>query len=438
MPLPQGTLQRTAPDHPNPVPVAARTRATMMLSTLLLAAAPAVSAPAGDLLAIRARHLATGTGETLEHAVVLVEDGRIVTVGEDLPIERGIPVLDLEEEVWVLPGLVDAYSRYGLSGSGFSDLRPYIQAADEVRLDDSSWARGMRQYGVTTAAFYPAGRGIPGQSVVVATGPTPEGSRVLRRSAYLKALVGNDSTSKRYLRDGFKEADEWLDKEAKNREKYDKAKEKAEKEKDSDKKKAELAKLGSYKPLPPNMKGQAFLDLRAGKIELLASINKAADYLHFLDALGDEDVSWHLRTSLSTESDLFHVKEEIGEAGAMVIIEPEITLHPSTMRQRNLPAELHRAGAKLVLIPRADNSTGMKEWFRDVGVMVSAGLDRDAAIQAMTHHPAALLGVSDRVGTIEVGKDANFVMLTGDPFEAGTEVLAVMAGGSVVFGEDEL
>ena len=66
----------------------------MMLSTLLLAAAPAVSAPAGDLLAIRARHLATGTGETLEHAVVLVEDGRIVTVGEDLPIERGILVLD--------------------------------------------------------------------------------------------------------------------------------------------------------------------------------------------------------------------------------------------------------------------------------------------------------------------------------------------------------
>ncbi len=80
----------------------------------------------------------------------------------------------------------------------------------------------------------------------------------------------------------------------------------------------------------------------------------------------------------------------------------------------------------------------MESWLRDVGVMVAAGLDRDAAIQGMTHHPAALLGVAERVGTLEVGKDANMVILTGDPFEAGTKVLAVMAGGSVVFGEDEL
>lgn len=437
MPRPQGSLQRS-PLHQKNSARDARTRATMMLSSLILAAAPAVSAPAGDLLAIRARHLATGTGETLEHAVVLVEDGKIITVGEDLPIERGIPVLDLDEDAWVLPGLVNAYTRYGLGGQGFSDLRPYIQAADEVTPATRGSIMSMSKFGVTTAALYPAGRGVPGQSVVVATGPTPGGDMVLRRSAYLKALLSNDSTSKRNLRDGFKEADEWLDKEAKNREKYDKAKEKAEKEKDADKKKAELAELGEYKPLPPDMKGQAFLDLRAKKIDLLASLSKAADYLHFLDALGEEDVNWHLRLSLSTECDLFHVKDRIGEKGAMVIMEPEVTLHPATMRQRNLPAEFHRAGAKLVLIPRADSSTGMETWLRDVGVMVAAGLDRDAAIQGMTHHPAALLGVADRVGTLESGKDANMVILSGDPFEAGTKVLAVMAGGSVVFGEDEL
>ena len=52
-----------------------------------------------------------GNGETLHHAVILVEDGRIVTIGEDLPIERGIPVLELSEGQVVMPGLVFAYSR---------------------------------------------------------------------------------------------------------------------------------------------------------------------------------------------------------------------------------------------------------------------------------------------------------------------------------------
>ena len=63
----------------------------MILTPILLALAPAASieAPA-DLLAIRAPRVEVGNGETLHHAVILVEDGRIVTIGEDLPIELSL------------------------------------------------------------------------------------------------------------------------------------------------------------------------------------------------------------------------------------------------------------------------------------------------------------------------------------------------------------
>jgi len=413
----------------------------MMLTMLLMVAAPSVAAHPGDLLAIRARYLMTGSGETLEHAVLLLEDGKIITIGEDLPIERGIPVLELDEDQWVVPGLVNCYTRYGMRASGYSDLRPNMKAVDELSLNRRSSVSGMVRFGVTTAGLYPAGRGIPGQATVVCTSPGGSASElmsemVMRETAYLKAIVGNTSTGKRYLRDGFKEADKWLEKEAKNREKYDKDKEKAEKEKDKDKKKEKLAELGEYKPLPPSAKGQAFLDLRANKISLLASINKSADYLHFIDALGEEEVDWDLRLPLSSECDIYHVKDKIAESGARIIVEPMITLQRATLRQRNLPAELQRAGAKLVLVPRTESAMG--DWFRDVGVMVGAGLDRDVALRAMTLEPADLLGVADQVGSLEAGKEANLIVLSGDPFEANTKVVAVMARGRIAYGEDEL
>lgn len=408
----------------------------MMLTTLLMAAAPVFGSPTGDLLAIRARHLMTGTGETLEHAVILVENGKIVIIGEDLPIERGIPVLTLDDDQWVVPGLVNCYTRYGLSSAGYSDLRPGILAKDELVASARRSISGMVRFGVTTAGIYPAGRGIPGQAAVVSTAYGSASAMLLRDRAYLKAIVGNTSTGKRYLRDGFKAADKWLADEEKNRSKYDKAKEKADKEKDSAKKKELLAKLGDYKPLAPSSKGQAFLDLRAKKISLLASINKSADYLHFLDALGEEEVDWNLRLPLSTECDIHHVIDKIAESGAQIIVEPMMTLQQATLRQRNLPAELHRAGAKLVFVPRRD--TAMGTWLRDVGVMVEAGLNADAALAAMTLAPATLLGVNEQVGSLEVGKIADLIILSGEPFEATTEVVAVMAQGKIAHGEDEL
>ncbi len=141
---------------------------------------------------------------------------------------------------------------------------------------------------------------------------------------------------------------------------------------------------------------------------------------------------------MTRSMDIYNVKEQIGEAGLRVIMEPEISLHPGTMRQRNLSAELARAGAKLVLVPRSDTVTSQKDWLRHVGEMVAAGLDYQTAVRAMTLEPAELLGVGDQVGSLEAGKSANLLILSGDPFEVGTEVEVVMLDGQFVYGEVDL
>ena len=119
-------------------------------------------------------------------------------------------------------------------------------------------------------------------------------------------------------------------------------------------------------------------------------------------------------------------------------MEPEITLHPGTMRQRNLPAEFSRAGAKLVLVPRTDSTTGLRDWLRHTAELVAAGLDRQTAIRALTLEAAAVLGLDERLGSLEPGKDANLIILNGDPFEVGTKVEAVMLDGEFVHGEVKL
>ena len=408
----------------------------MKWTLLLLALAPpAAPAAPGDLVAIRAPRVEVGNGETLSQAVILVEDGRIVTIGEDLAVERGIPVLELTDDQVVLPGLVCAYTRVGMSGGGYNDARPWILASGELYPASKDYRKTL-EAGVTTLGQYPAGNGLPGQAVAVRPKGGSADEMTLADSVYLKVIMGSNRALKGNLSEGFERADKWLEKEAKNREKWEKDKEKFDKEKDEEKK----AKLdpGPYEPIEPDPKAQAFLDLRAGELKALFSIRAASDYLHLLDAIGEEEFEWDLRVVLTRSVDVFHVEERIGEAGLRVAMEPEITLHPGTMRQRNLPAEFSRAGAKLVLLPRSDGPQGFEDWLRHTGEIVAAGLDRQTAIRALTLEPAALLGLDAELGSLEPGKAANLIVLSGDPFEVGTEVDAVMLDGEFVHGEVDL
>jgi imidazolonepropionase-like amidohydrolase len=449
----------------------------MSLSILLLvsAAMPApVSVPMpsgvfGDV-AIRVGRAETATKGVIEHAVILVEDGKIVAIGEDLPVERGIPILDKPN--WtVIPGLVDAYSRIGLDSESSEDNTPEIHAAGELYPGAEEYADVLK-YGVTTLGLYPAGNGIPGQAVAAKpSGKTAEEMK-LQDPAYLKVIMRATASAKKLVREGFRKADDYVEKEKKAREKWDKdqeAKKKkapAKKDEKSDDKKSDdkkddskdegkseskddksQSKEDAFVPPVPDPKVKPFLDLRAGKLHALCSVSSAGEYLHLIDALGKEKISFDLRIPMSRECDIFYVEDKktydldvdgIGDRKCRVVVEPVITLQPGTMRQRNLPMELSNAGAKVVFIPRNDTLNDFRDWMSNVGEMIGAGLDRATALRAVTSEPAALLGVESRLGSLEKGKDANMVFLNGEPFEPTTRIQAVMLEGRFVYGEVKL
>lgn len=414
-------------------------------------------ATAGDLVAIKAGHVETVSHGCIQHAVILVEDGKIVTVGRDLPIERGIPVIEAPD-LWVVPGFVDPYSRTGLDARGGSEFNPQIKAEIELFARSEEYAQTL-EAGVTTLGLYPpGGGGMPGQACVVRPRGKTAQEMLIKSGAYLLFVFRSDARSKKMLKDAFEKANEYVDKEKKAREKWEKDQSKKKDDKKEEKKEekkegtsAELQDLAAqdkpdekseksdaakgYVPPEPDEKVKPFLDLRAKKLRMLVTLFNSADWLHFSQALGKEDIAYDLRIALTRDIDVYEVAKPIGEKKLRVLMEPEITTMFGTLRQRNLPAEFVAAGAKLVLLPRGDSPQSFKSWPRHVGEIIQSGLDRDVALRAMTLEPAEMLGLADRVGSVDPGKDANLLFFSGDPFEPTSKLTAVMFEGRIVHGE---
>lgn len=438
----------------------------MMLASLLIPLLPlslggdTKPGPTPNLLAIRVGKAETIAKGTIEHAVILVENGKIVTIGEDLPIERGIPVLDRPNWV-VMPGLVNAYSRIGLDSEGGDDSAAEVKASAEIYAEAKEFQEIVK-YGITTLGLYPAGNGVPGQACAIRPLGKSKEELLLADSCYLKIIARASPSAKKLIQDGFKKADEYAEKEKKAREKFDKDKKGKKEEKKEEPKpapgaaqepaaaedpKPEEKKDDGFVPPEPEPKAKPWVDLRAGRLRGLVSINSAAEYLHFLDAIGKETFAWDLRLVVQRESDVFYVADKktydldfdgIGDRKCRVVMEPVLSVTPGTMRNRNLAMELTKAGAKVVFIPRNDTLMDAKAWLANVGEIVAANLDRNVALRAVTLEPAELLGVEKRVGSLEKGKDANLIFFNGDPLEPTSRLEAVMLDGRFVHGEVKL
>jgi hypothetical protein len=189
----------------------------MILNAILLAASPLLAAPspsapaspARGLTAIRVGRAETIADGTIENAVLLVDGSKIALVGEDLPIERGIPVIDRPDWV-VMPGIVNAYSRFGLDSSGSSKSTPGQQASTELHADPELYERVLR-HGVTTLGLYPAGSGIPGLAVAVKPVGESAQAMTIADDVYLKIVLRSNKGSKKMLRDGFEAADKFAE-----------------------------------------------------------------------------------------------------------------------------------------------------------------------------------------------------------------------------------
>jgi imidazolonepropionase-like amidohydrolase len=173
------------------------------------------------------------------------------------------------------------------------------------------------------------------------------------------------------------------------------------------------------------------LDLEAlgpvvrGELPLAINVNRASDLLAAIRLAGE----FRLKLILVGAAEGWRVASELAAAKVPVVVKPLTNIPTFDALGATLEnaARLSRAGVTLVLSSfETNNARNLRQ---EAGNAISYGLAPDAALRAVTMEPARVWGVADRAGSLEVGKDADVVVWSGDPFELTTRAEHVFIAG---------
>lgn len=426
---------------------------------LLIAATVDVSQAHGSdlpdrMTVVRARSVITGTGDVYSPGMIIIDQGKIRLVGTGLEIPKGARVIEARRDT-VMAAFVHAQTRYQMPTFRRSGNLAAQSAADEIYFDEIEFDTFV-QNGFVAAGYRPSGSGIPGRVAVVWTAEPSIGNP----NGYLPIGFTNPARDRRSLSGILSSAKKAVAARKKAKSEYDakveaakkkaeeaakKAKEAAEKAKQPVKKAPEAKAPPAFKPPPVDPNVAVFMpffddDQKKDRPTLAFELGRASDLIHLDEVLEDyeavqEHVVYQFRPS-RFYTDFFQLAERLGERKAHVVLVPSIERMPYSVTQYNLASRLAEAGCRLSFLPR-DTAAGFEGFRARVANLVRSGLDRDAALAAMTSHPAELLGLGDQMGTIEKEKAANLVFLSGDPLDPLSEVSRVMVSGKTVWERDE-
>ena len=396
-----------------------------------LAAAAGVAADPAPPLAIRGDIVHTMAGPAMRDGVVLLENGKVKQVGPaaDVAIPPGTRVI---RGAVVTPGLVDAHTVVGLAGFLNQDqdqdqldkgdpVQPELRAVDSYNPRERllEWIRG---FGVTTIhTGHAPGALVSGQTMVVKTvGETVE-EAVLAPVAMVAVTLGDDARPG----DDKKSPGTRSKAVAMLRGELVKAREYARKRGLAD----------AEKRPERDLRREVFADVLDGKLPLLVTVNRAAD----IDSALRVAAEFGIRIVLDSAAEAYLAADRIKAAGVPVI------LHP-TMRRAGMgetenvgfetAAKLRAAGIPLALQSGYESYVPKtRVALFEAAVAAANGLSTEEALAAITIDAARIIGVADRVGSLQPGRDADVAVFDGDPFEYTSHCTAVVIDGRVVADE---
>ena len=442
----------------------------------LVGTTPVAADDDDNFVAVKAGKILTVSGEEIEDGVIVIRNGKVEAVGKKVEIPYGAKVIDAKAHT-VMPGLVNVASRLGLGSYRRSGTRTNLTVASELYPTDDTFKQHL-EAGFTTVGLFPLGNGFPGQASAVRPIPGTREDVVLEEAAYVRIPFGRPSSEKRGVRNALKQAQAEIDKIEKARKAWEEKQQKAKAEAEAKKKAEEAKKAPAPEEKKPQPKGaqeppkqdpkkgdqaaekkepeafkppaikptlQPLVDLirKEDSARSLVEIARAEGFVHFEDLMKKYDIAhtYLVRNarrasfgdfSSINDTDLGHVTKQMGEKKAMVVLYPEINKVPYTADLISLPHDLLNAGCTIAFLPSADTEQGLERFREKVAEIVKQGFPRKAALEAMTVNAAKVLGLSERLGTIEAERDANLIFLDGDPLDPFTEVKRVMIEGEIV------
>ncbi len=403
------------------------------------------------MIAIVDGKVMTITQGTLEKGTVLVEGGRIVAVGEEVEIPGDAQVYDATGKV-VLPGLIDAHCHVGIfpdgigwehsDGNEMTDpITPHLRALDAVHPEDPAF-KDLVTAGVTTVLTGPGSANlIGGQWVCLKTAPKASVEQmVLLEPAGMKMALGENpkrvygeqkkvpSTrmgNAAALRAALVDAQNYLEKW--RRYEADLARYEV---------KAEAGDADAESPKLPerDLKLDALGKVLRREMRARVHAHRADDMLTAIRIA--EEFKLDLTLEHATEgykiADILAAKGIPVTAGPILFSRVKYELKDMTPKN---PGALTRAGVKVAI--QTDETSATKYLAINAALAVREGMPEEAALRAITINAAEIIGVADRVGSLEVGKDADIVVFDGHPFDYRTVPELVLVDGLVAYRRDQ-
>ncbi|MBO5656969.1 MAG: amidohydrolase [Agathobacter sp.] len=359
---------------------------------------------------------------------ILVDGGKIVAMGANLTLPEGTEMIDATGKE-VYPGFVEAHGHIGLDGYGigyegmdYNEMNdivsPQLRGIDGVKAMDPAFAKAA-EAGVTTVCVGPGSANVLGGTfTVIKTVGKRVDDRVVRDAVAMKCAYGENP--KRCYRD--KGDSSRMTTAFKLREALSKAREYMYKK--------EAAGDDVSKRPALDMKSEALIPVLKGEMPLKAHAHATDDLFTALRIAKEFNVPITLEHV--TEGHL--IVEELVKENVPLAVGPTLT-SASKFELRNkswtTPGVLAKAGCQVSII--TDSPVIPQEYLPIcAGIAVSAGMDEFAALQAITINPAKHAGVADRVGSLEVGKDADIVICDGNPMEVSTVIETVLINGTPI------
>lgn len=366
------------------------------------------------------------TSPEIDDGALLIRQGKIVAVGprQKISAPADAEIIDVRGKV-ILPGLVDTHSHIGSveGGDWSAPIQPDARALDSVDVRDSRLQKAQAG-GITTVNIMPgSGHLLSGQTIYLKLreGRTidelairnPDGSiaggmKMANGTNSRRAppFPGTRAKSAALLREQLIKAIEYRDKVRKA--------------------------AGDPEKMPER-------DLR---LEALVEVLDGRRMVHFHTHRHDDILTvlrlqkeFGFRVVLHHVSDAWMVADEIAKAGvpcSLILIDSPGGKIEAKDNRFISGAALERAGV-LTALHTDDGVTDSRLFLRMAALAVRAGMSRQKALEALTIAGARMLDLEGRVGSLEPGKDADFVILSGDPFSVYTKVLETWVEGVKVF-----
>lgn len=355
-------------------------------ATLVCALAPLALAGTGTVV-IKAGHIETLAGDPIEGGAILIVEGRIAQIGAEVEVPTGAEVIDLPN-ARVFPGLVDPFSQVGLQDAGGGPGgNAHLRTADAIYPFQETYEHVARA-GYTTLCLASRAPGMAGQAALVRVRADSAEEMLLSERGPLVANYSTAAPAADVISGQLSGG-------------------------------GDDGKLAAVK-----------LALR-GEIPLIVTCRNAGEVLRVLKLL--EPCKDAKPVLVCPSSDTYLVAAELGKRKASVVVPAAITYYRLTRTRINVPRILTEAGAKVACVPVSDTPASMGSVRTVAAELVRSGLDRQAALKALTAYPAEMLGLDYRLGTLAVGRDANLLILDGDFFDPTAKVLRVLLEGETVY-----